>query len=84
MESFYRKNDIGVSIEYTIVGYYDEDATKYVIFTDFVEDEDSPTAIRLYVGTNVNGQIVDVDESKRNEIISNLFQLIAEKTNGVE
>ena len=79
MESFFKKNDIGVSIEYTIVGYYQDEETKYVIYTDFVEDKDSPTAIRLFVSKLENEQMVEVDKEIRDKIIGELFQQIAEK-----
>ena len=80
MESFFKKNDIGVSIEYTIVGYYAEDGTKYVIYTDFLEDKNSPTKIKLYVGYFVNGRIVDASLEKRDEIIKKMFDTLKEKT----
>ena len=36
MDGFIKKNDLGVDIEYTIVGTYeDDDGTKYIIYTDF-------------------------------------------------
>jgi hypothetical protein len=79
MESFYKKNEIGVSIEYTVVGYYKDEGIKYVIYTDFVEDKESPTAIRLFVSKYENGQMVDVDKEKRDKIIGEMFQQIAEK-----
>ena len=40
MKTFYKKNDIGVDIEYTVVGSYKDGEEEYVIYTDFVEDED--------------------------------------------
>ena len=74
MNSFTRKNDIGVSIEYTIVGTYKEDNNKYMIYTDFVDDASSPSGIRLFVAKKVNNELVDVDPEKKKEIISKLHK----------
>lgn len=79
METFYRKNDIGVSIEYTVVGYYQDEGIKYVIYTDFVDDKESPTAIRLFVSKFENGQMVEVEKEKRDKIIGEMFQQLVEK-----
>lgn len=76
METFYKKNDIGVSIEYTIVGRYSEDNTNYIIYTNFVDDNDSPTQLKLFASILDNGRMIDVDYDKRNEIIDKMFQEI--------
>ncbi len=79
MESFFKKNDIGVSIEYTIVGYYQDEGIKYAIYTDFFEDKESPTAIRLFVSRFENGKMIEVEKDIRDKIIGEMFQQIAEK-----
>ena len=52
METFYRKNDIGVNIEYTILGRYNDHNEKYILYTDFVEDPSSVSGIRIYVAND--------------------------------
>ena len=80
MNSFYKKNDIGVLIEYTIVGTYLEDNIKYTIYTDFVEDKASMVGLRLFVAKyNDNNELVDVDEAKKQEIIKKLNESFNEK-----
>ena len=80
MNSFYKKNDIGVLIEYTIVGTYLEDDIKYTIYTDFVEDKASMVGLRLFVAKyNDNNELVDVDEAKKQEIIKKLYESFNEK-----
>ena len=65
METFYRKNDIGVRIEYTIIGYLKE-KNNYMIYTDFTSDRSNRLGIALYVDKEVDGKYVPVnpDESK--------------------
>ena len=80
MNSFYKKNDIGVLIEYTIVGTYLEDDIKYTIYTDFVEDKASMIGLRLFVAKyNDNNELVDVDAEKKQEIIKKLYESFNEK-----
>ena len=80
MNSFYKKNDIGVFIEYTIVGTYLEDDIKYTIYTDFVEDKASMIGLRLFVAKyNDNNELVDVDAEKKQEIIKKLYESFNEK-----
>ena len=80
MDGFIKKNDLGVDIEYTIVGTYeDDDGTKYIIYTDFVEDDTYPINLRLYVGKSIDDGIVDIDENLKEYIVSQMSQLIGEK-----
>ena len=69
METFKRKNDIGVNIEYTIVGYLKE-ANNYMIYTDFTTDENNKLGIKLYVDKEVNGNYEPVSEEEAKNIIS--------------
>lgn len=71
MEKFYQKNDIGVSIEYTIIGRYEEDGINYIIYTDFVEDSNSLSGIRLFVAKDNKEK---VDDLKQKEIINNMYE----------
>ncbi len=84
-ETFYRKNDIGVNIEYTIVGRYKNEDRDYIIYTDFVSDERD--FVRLYVDM-VNGDkqtpLSDTGKEKildlfRNEIGNFFEQSIAKE-----
>ena len=38
-ETFKRKNDIGVDIEYTVLAKFKSDERDYIIYTDFVSDD---------------------------------------------
>lgn len=46
MNNFYRKNDLGINIEYTEIGKYDN---KYLIYTDFTTDNTTPIGLKIYV-----------------------------------
>ena len=48
-ETFYRKNSIGVTIEYHVVGYLKDNQKTYCIYTDFVTDKSNIAGIRLLV-----------------------------------
>ena len=80
-EVFYKKNELGVNVLYTVVGYYSEGNDLYAMYTDFVED-DSEHGYRLFVGKRVNGVIQDVEESKRKQVIDELFSGINKKIEG--
>lgn len=69
METFKRKNDIGVNIEYTIIGYLKEKNT-YMIYTDFTTDNSNKLGIRLYVDKEVNGKYEPVSEEETKNIIT--------------
>ena len=60
MDTFYRKNDIGVSIEYNIIGEYIYNEKKYRIYTDFVTDESNKLGIRLLVDEEVQNDFIPV------------------------
>ncbi|MBP5678705.1 MAG: hypothetical protein J6X28_02625 [Bacilli bacterium] len=67
-EKFYRKNDIGVTIEYYVIGEYINQGKKYRIYTDFVTDESTFTGIRLFVDLmidNENYVVVEGEEKRR-------------------
>ncbi len=69
METFKRKNDIGVNIEYTVIGYLKEKNT-YMIYTDFTTDTNNKLGIRLYVDKEVNGKYEPVSEEETKNIIT--------------
>lgn len=68
MESFKRKNQFGIEYEYYIVSELNENNKKYIVYTDFVTDQNKE--LRLYAAEVVNNQIVDVDKSIAERIIS--------------
>ncbi len=80
-EVFYKKNELGVNVLYTVVGYYSEGNDLYAMYTDFVEDN-SEHGYRLFVGKRVNGIIEDVDPQKRKQVIDELFSEINKKIEG--
>ncbi len=82
MKTFYKKNDIGVNIEYTVVGSYKDGEEEYVIYTDFVEDDKREAGLRLFVGKTVDGDVEKIDSVKENEILSELEKELAAKLNG--
>lgn len=70
-EKFYRKNDIGVKIEYYIIGYYISNNKKYRIYTDFVTDKTNMAGIRLFVDIDElnDGNYIQVGEEEARFII---------------
>lgn len=84
MENFYMENELGVSIEYTIVGHLEDEGVKYIIYTDFVEatedeQKQTPSDIRLFVGKEEDGQIISVNDDKRDVILGEMFRIISEQ-----
>ena len=69
METFKRKNDIGVNIEYTIIGYLKEDSN-YMIYTDFTTDTSNKIGIKLYVDKEVNGIFKPVSPEETKSVIT--------------
>ena len=67
-KTFYRKNDIGVDIEYTIVANYKTDERDYIIYTDFVSDEKD--FVRLFVDMVNGDKYTPLSESGREEILN--------------
>ena len=66
-ETFIRKNDIGVDIEYTIIGRYNSDNRDYIIYTDFVSDEKD--VLRLFVDMVNGNEYVPVSDTRKDLIL---------------
>lgn len=66
-ETFIRKNDIGVDIEYTIVARYKSDERDYIIYTDYVSDDEF--GLRLFVDLVNSNNTVPLSESGRRAIL---------------
>ncbi len=77
MEEFYKKNDIGVSIKYTVVGRYDDEGKKYIIYTDFVADPKSLSGIRLFVSRD-DGEIKRIEKAEEERIIQEMYKEISD------
>ena len=67
-ETFYRKNDLGVRIEYTVIGYLKE-KHNYMIYTDFMSDKSNQLGITIYVDKEVDGKYIPVDDEERKSVI---------------
>ena len=78
MESFYKKNDLGVSIEYTIVSYYEEEPNNYVIYTDFVES-DNDMGVRLFVSQVTDDELIDISVEEQERIKQLFLKTITER-----
>lgn len=68
MNTFFEKNDIGVSIEYTIIGIINEGDKKYMLYTDFVP-ENNDVGFRIFVDEIVGGTKIRLDTDRANKII---------------
>ena len=68
-EKFTKKNDIGVPIEYYIVGYYNDEGKKYRIYNDFVSDNKNLIGIRLFVDCIEGEQYHQLFEEEKNRIL---------------
>ena len=66
-ETFKRKNDIGVDIEYTVLSKFKSDERDYIIYTDFVSDDKD--IYRLYVDMVNGDKRVTLSESGKNVIL---------------
>jgi len=66
-ETFIRKNDIGVDIEYTIVGRFNTDNREYIIYTDFVSDKEY--GLRLFVDMKTSDKYIPLSYTGRNIVL---------------
>ena len=82
-EKFTRKNDIGVSIEYYIVGYFEDEGKQYRIYTDFVTDKTNLVGIRLFVDVLEGENYKPVSEEEKNSVLerfhSNILDYIEKR-----
>ena len=68
-EIFLRKNDIGVNIEYHVIGYYLDDNKRYRIYTDFVTDKNNMFGIRIMVDLENNSEYVRLNSAEEKNIV---------------
>ena len=67
-ETFIRKNDIGVDIEYHIIAKVKDENRDYIIYTDLVNDEID--TYRLFVDMITNDKYVPISETGKNMILN--------------
>lgn len=67
MESFIKKNELGIKCEYYILARYKKDS-EYIIYTDFVTDDKDD--LRLFVGKKNESKIEDVELDLEKAIIN--------------
>lgn len=77
-ETFRRKNEIGVEIEYTIVGYSFIDGKKYMLYTDFYPKK-SIGGIRIFVDEVIENEYIKLSEEEEDKIISQFNKKILEE-----
>ncbi len=65
--TFVRKNDIGVNVEYTIVTRYNSEEREYIIYTDFVSDPEY--IFRLYVDMVSGNNYIPLSKSGQKQIL---------------
>ena len=69
VETFYRKNDLGVNIEYTVIGFY-KGSDNFMLYTDFTTDPSNKMGIKIYVDRQEGNQYTPVSEEERKNIIT--------------
>lgn len=72
IETFKRKNELGVEIEYSVIGTYEDNGNKYYIYTDFVSDDSNKMGLRLFVDIEKDGKLVRIPEELEKDIIIKL------------
>lgn len=73
-ETFIKKNEDGLDIEYHVIGYYE----KYRLYTDFIPD-DSQIGFKIYVDFKENDEYNLVDSKLGKEIIKKFNNEIIKK-----
>ncbi len=68
IETFYRRNELGVKIEYTVIGYLKKEKN-YMLYTDFTTDKTNQLGIAIYVDKDIDGDYVPVTGDERKNII---------------
>ena len=66
-EMFVRKNDIGVDIEYYVIAKFKDNNRNYVIYTDYVTDEED--MYRLYVDMVNSDSYITLSEAGKKIIL---------------
>ena len=69
LDTFYKKNDIGVNIEYTIIGFYKVNGN-YMIYTDFTTDHSNKLGIKIYVDKETKLPIQVIEQFDNGEYIT--------------
>ena len=74
-ETFKRKNEIGVEIEYTIVGYCFLNEKKYMLYSDFYPKK-CIEGIRIFVDEVKENEYIKLEEKEAEEIIKQFNKTI--------
>lgn len=76
METFFKRNDIGVNIEYTVVARYKNEDKEYLIYTDFVDDDEY--VFRLYVDMVNGDKRIPLSDDAKIKILEKFREEIAD------
>lgn len=82
IETFKRKNDIGVEIEYYIIGNYNYEEKEYRIYTDFFP-EDNIFNLRILVDLKTEKGYKNVNQEQAKAIINKFHHEVLEINNEV-
>lgn len=85
-QTFVRKNEIGVDIEYSVVGYYNVDGMglpEYMIYTDFVP-EDNEFGIRLFVDRVIDQNNFESTTAEEQEKVLKIYSTEIRRLIGIE
>ncbi len=69
MDSFYKKNALGVNIQYDIIGYFTGDDGEYRIYTDYTT-ADTPLGINLFVDIKKDTGYEAISSSKQEIVLA--------------
>ena len=66
--NFYKKDELGIEREYSVITEYEKNNSNYVIYTDFVSDKENE--FRLFVGSIINNKVERVNNELERIIIT--------------
>ena len=80
-ETFTRENEIGIPIEYTVIGnYVDKDNKEYKIYTNFAPSNDI-YGLRIKVDENSENGYVPLETDKEQNIVDQFHKEIEKREN---
>lgn len=74
---FFRKNDLGVNVEYNVIGVFKWKNNEYCIYTDFVDDKSNPIGFRVYADLIDNLEMIRLNPEEEKTIINDFYDEIA-------
>lgn len=70
LNSFKRRNELGVAIEYTIIGTFNDNDRSYMLYTDFVPEENT-VGFRIFVDEILSDQsTVRLDKESADNVVN--------------